>query len=116
MKALCVSLGDGRSGTANWLTLHREYAVLEILALPGRRIEFRVLADDGRTPILADSALFAVNDQPVPATWVCRVSQDGFVELGPRAWLEPEGFWERFFDGEPAAVESFRTELEALPE
>jgi hypothetical protein len=113
MKALCLGLGDDAALLkGGWLTLHREYDVLAILASPGRTIEFRVLADDGRTPILADSRLFAATAQPVPGSWVCTVSEDGVVELGPSAWLE-EGFWERYFDGDPDAVECFRTGIGA---
>jgi hypothetical protein len=115
MKALCVSLGKGARARSGWLTLHREYRVLAILALPGRTIEFRVLSDDGHTPILVDSTLFAASEQPLPEGWVCTVTQDGVVELGPKQWLKP-GFWEEFFDRDPHAVEVFRQEIEALGE
>jgi len=113
VKVLCVTLGDSQPSPTGWLTLHREYLVLAILALPGRTIRFRVLSDDGRTPILADSSLFAAPVQPLPATWAGTVTEDGVVELGPQRWLEP-GFWERFFDRDPVAVEVFSQEVEAL--
>jgi hypothetical protein len=112
MKALCVSVGNV-PGAGGWLTVHREYDVLGILALPGRSIKFRVLADDGITPILADSALFAASATSLPRSWVCTVAQDGVVEMGPKEWLEP-GFWERFFDQEPDAVESFHRAIQSL--
>jgi hypothetical protein len=89
MKVLCVSWGDPTSNKEGWLTLHREYSVLAILALPGRSIKFRLLSDDGRTPILADSSLFAASDQPLPEAWVGKVTQDGVVELGPKQSLRP---------------------------
>jgi hypothetical protein len=108
-----VGLGESSPAPSHWLTLHREYLVLAILALPGRSIKFRVLSDDGRTPILADSSLFAAPAQPLPESWAGTVTQDGVLELGPRPWLET-GFWERFFDHEPDAVQGFHREVEAL--
>jgi hypothetical protein len=113
VKVLCVTLGDSQPGQTGWLTVHREYIVLAILALPGRSIKFRVLADDGHTPILADSSLFAALVQPLPGTWAATVTEGGVVKLGPQRWLEP-GFWEHFFDGDPVAVEVYRQEVEAL--
>jgi hypothetical protein len=112
MKAVCVSLGEGAPNRGAWLTLHREYQVLAILGIPGRSIKFRVLSDDGHTPILADSTLFAASDQSLPRSWVCAVTQDGVVELAPKKWLEP-GFWERFFDRDQQALEAFQQEVEA---
>ncbi len=110
MKAICVSLGNEAPAKGGWLSLHREYDILAILALPGRSIKFRVLSDDGRTPMLADSDLFLAAGQPLPKSWVCSVTEDGVVELGPKDWLQP-GFWERFFDHDPEAVKSFRNEI-----
>ena len=113
MKVLCVALDESQPDQSGWLTLHREYLLLAVLALPGRSIKFRVLSDDGRTPILADSILFAAPIQAVPDTWAAIVTEDGVVEFGPDRWLEP-GFWERFFDRDPTAVRAFREEVESL--
>ena len=108
-----MALGESEPGQAGWLTLHREYLLLAVLALPGRSVKFRVLSDDGRTPILADSTLFAAPIRPLPDTWAAAVTEGGVVEIGPISWLEP-GFWERFFDGEPPAVEAFREGVDSL--
>ena len=106
MRALYVHSARDVQVSDGLLTLHQEYNILAILAIPGRDIKFRVLSDDGRTPILADSRMFTTSGQPVPETWTCTVSQDGIVELGPPEWLEPD-FWERFFDRDPGAVDAF---------
>src|SRR5216683_2988200 len=75
--------------------------------------KMRILADDNRTPILVDAAMFAANSQPIPRSWVATIREGGVVELGPRAWLE-HGFWERYFDGDPDAIAAFRREVEAM--
>jgi hypothetical protein len=110
----CVTVGDPASKSDGWLTVGRDYVVLTILALPGSGgVRLRVLADDGRTPILADSGLFAAENEPLPNSWVGPVTQRGALQLGPAAWLE-SGFWERFFDRDPAAVDAFHRELDTL--
>ncbi len=112
MKALCISTGSD-SNHNTWLTVNHEYLVLSILALPEKAVLFRLMADDTRTPILAESSLFAAVSQPLPSNWVAAVREGGAVELGPRGWLDA-GFWERFFDGEAEAEEIFRKESEAM--
>ena len=108
-----MTLGQSQPDQSGWLTLHREYLLLALLAVPGKSIKFRVLSDDGRTPILADSSLFAAPSQDLPGTWAAAVTEGGVVEIGPSRWLVP-GFWERFFDREPEAVLVFREEVESL--
>jgi hypothetical protein len=113
VKVLCVTLDKPEADLSLWLTPHKEYLLLAILAQPDRNVLFRILSDDGRTPILADASLFAAPIQAVPDTWAGAVREGGVVEVGPRRWLEL-GFWERFFDGDPDAVRVFREEVESL--
>jgi hypothetical protein len=112
MNVVCISTENASSHSA-WLTINHEYLVLSILALPEKTILFRVMADDTRTPILAESSLFAAASQPLPDNWVVAVREGGVVELGPRDWLDT-GFWERFFDREPEAEEIFRREFDFM--
>lgn len=93
-----------------WLTLHREYDVLEIYAYPGRQVEFRLTSDDGSTPALFDSTMFMTIDGHLPDSWEARVEDGGILRLGPARWMEP-GFWEAYFDSEPAAVEAYEREV-----
>jgi hypothetical protein len=113
VKAVCVPLDEPGRQRDGWLTLHREYQVLEVLAQPGRSIKFRVMSDKGRVPILVESTKFAAVAQPLPRTWSMRVSQDGLVERAPARWLEV-GYWEKFFDRDPEAVAIFHEEVQAM--
>jgi hypothetical protein len=46
VNVLCVSLGDAQPAQDSWLTLHRDYLLLAILALPGRSVKFRFRQGD----------------------------------------------------------------------
>jgi len=113
MRVVCVQLTNPNTGltesTSPWLDLDTEYEVLEVYAYPGGRIDLRIAAKDAGTPALFDSELFMTVDERIPPNWIARVREGGTVEFGPSTWLET-GFWERFFDRDSAAIESFETE------
>ena len=109
MKALCVRV-DGGGDQDPWLTLNREYQVLSVLMTSKGPVKLRIIADDGRMPILADASLFAMSSQSVSPSWSLVIREGGVVELGPSSWLEP-GFWERYFDRDPDALSEFEEEI-----
>jgi hypothetical protein len=94
----------------SWLTLNSEYQVLSVLMTPKGPAKLRIIADDGRTPILADASMFAMSSQPLPPSWVFAIREGGVVELGPPSWLDP-GFWERYFDRDADAIMQFQKEI-----
>jgi hypothetical protein len=77
---------------------------------PRGPVKLRIIADDGRTPILADASLFAMSSQPLSPSWSLVIREGGVVELGPSSWLEP-GFWERYFDRDADALSKFEEEI-----
>lgn len=93
-----VSL-DGGGGS--WLTDGKTYVVLEVGANPEGRNWFRVECDDG-TPALFDSRGFVLVSNRVPTTWEVELRGGGSLTFGPPEFLQ-RGFWEDFFDGQPAA-------------
>lgn len=109
MKALCVIVAGG-GDRDSWLTLNREYDVLSVLMTPKGPVKLRIIADDGRTPILAEASLFAMSSQPVSPSWSLVIREGGVVELGPSSWLEP-GFWERYFDRDADALSEFEEQI-----
>ena len=54
--------------------------------------------------------MFEDTDPTVPSNWVVQVSEGGSLNIGPQRWLE-RGFWEQYFDDEPAAIEVFDAEM-----
>jgi len=91
VKALCVRVaGDG--GRDSWLTLNHEYQVLSVLMTSKGPAKLRIIADDGRTPILADASMFAMSSQPLPPSWILAIREGGVLEPGPRpGWSRGSG-------------------------
>lgn len=112
MKSLCIKVRGG-SRDAPWLSLGNEYRVLSILVPSNGSPLLRVIADDGRTPILVEAELFEMSSQRIPDNWVGVIREGGVVELGPESWLE-SGFWERYFDGDAAVVAKFEEEVRKM--
>jgi hypothetical protein len=114
MRVVCIDLQNQVTGedegSSPWLTLDREYDVLEIYAYPGSYVELRLRSDDGVTPALFHSAMFMTVDGQLPDSWEARVDEGGVLRLGPADWMEP-GFWEAYFDREPGAVEAYERGL-----
>jgi hypothetical protein len=86
-----------RSPKPRDLTYSQTYRVLGIEAG-----DYRLLNDRGR-PYLYPSRLFKIIDRREPEEWV---SEDGERYAYP-APLNAPGFFEDFFDGKKAAVETF---------
>ncbi len=106
----CVKIIDKVSGelqtTSHWLTIGKRYTVLTVGNHAGRGLLFRVMSDDGFTPIVADWHEFKVLSSRLPSTWVGSLDKNGDLMLAPNAWTRP-GFWEDYFDREPEAMKQF---------
>ena len=110
MKLRCTRIVSPTTGesltTSPWLTVGREYEVLEISALVGREIHFRIQTDRTGSPGLWDSRLFETVEADIPADWIASIDDAGNLTLGPAAW-QRLGFWEDYFDGDPEAVRTY---------
>jgi hypothetical protein len=88
------------------LTPGNRYRVLGIEA-----DQYRILSDEGR-PYLYPPELFDIVDASRPADWVVTVSDDQTyaypVELGR------PGFFEAYFDNDPAAIRAFRSYMASV--
>ena len=114
MKVRCVQVPSPTESlvldSSPWITVEREYAVLGILAVFGRPVELRLLTDDGWSLGLFRADCFLTVDSAIPPNWDALVREGGILELAPRAWLA-NGFWESYYDGDPAARELVDREL-----
>ncbi|ASN20167.1 hypothetical protein [Arthrobacter sp. YN] len=117
MKVRCTQLltndGRGTLESSPWLTLDAEYHVVSLLAYPGGRVLLRLLADNENGLALFDSTAFITVDGTVPDSWEARIREGGTLVFAPTSWLVP-GFWEDYYDGDPAAAEAVRQELNKI--
>jgi hypothetical protein len=118
MKVICTTLPPSPDGeplkSSPWVTLHADYHVLSVLAVPGRPVQIQILTDNGRTLGWYDSEYFMTVDDTVPDSWSVRIGERGVLNLAPTAWLAP-AFWDAYYDDdEPAAIEAVEAELRRL--
>lgn len=116
MKVICTKVPASPTGepieASPWVTVGAEYDVVSVIAEPARRVLVQIRTDDGSLGLF-DSVNFMTTDGILPASWSTRIAEGGILELAPAAWLTP-GFWEAFYDGDPAAVAAVETELQRL--
>lgn len=116
MKVVCRRLASATTGeqlsSSPWLTIGREYLVLEIEAKPARAVSFLVEGDQPG-PTLWDSTLFELVTSHVPSVWVAGLDDSGVLTLAPEQWQSSD-FWERYFDKVPDAVDAFESARAAI--
>lgn len=100
--------------TSPWLTVGRIYTVLAI-GVDDSGVKFRIIGDDGQTPGLHKAIQFDLVSGDIPASWVVSYVPEKLMELGPAAWAKA-GFWEDYFDNDPAARTIFDTEVREIME
>lgn len=88
------------------------YPVLEIMAGPDY-YAIRIWDDDAEDPgTLWDPEMFETVDHRIPARWSASL-EHGHANLGPTSWQQP-GFWSRYFDREPEAVDAVHREIRLI--
>lgn len=116
MKVICTTIPRSPTGeirdSSPWVTIGAEYVVVSVTAEPGRRVLLRLVTDDDSLG-LYESVNFVTADDTVPETWTVQVSEGGMMDFAPASWLTP-GFWEAYYDADPAAVDAVNSELQAL--
>ena len=111
---LLDSAGKAVLGTSDgWLTVNREYLVIEIHCT-ANEVSFRVLADDDQTPILVPGEALEVVDRVVPRSWSVFVEDQlaPAFTIGPEQWRGD--FWNRFFNADSTARGVFLRSVEEM--
>jgi hypothetical protein len=104
----CIRLLDARREpvrTSPWLTIGKEYLVLEVVVDEQNGSRFRVISDDAGGPILAWSSEFEAVSDAIPKCWVATFKPPDFLVFSPTAFRG--GFWERYFDDDAGARNEF---------
>ena len=117
MKVICESLINPitktSEETSSWLTIGKTYLVLSVHAFVGRDLMLRLIGDDPNGPILVNARQFETTCIQMPSNWRAIIDDKGNFQLTPEPWSKP-GFWESYFNGEPAAEQLFIQELRKI--
>lgn len=94
-----------------YLTLGKEYIVLEVLILPEKDLSYRLIDDDNYTPSIHDSPQFEIVSSHIPSNWVIDQSApySRIITLAPKEW-NIRGFWDDYFDMKAEALAIFEKE------
>src|SRR5688572_29150797 len=110
MKVRCIQLLNPNTGGLeefnSWLSVGKTYHVLSLHVEPRGICQLRLIGDDGTTPALHDVRQFEMASPIIPPTWTIRFTSNGYFTLAPQRWSEI-GFWERYFNRDPNAVQIF---------
>jgi hypothetical protein len=99
---------DGRpEGQSCWLTIGKIYDVLEV-TFDGEWL-LRLIGDAPNGVALFQLKMFEVVDPHIPPNWIAIWGNNGLFFLSPRPWTHT-GFWERYYDRDPNAVQIFEEE------
>lgn len=113
MKIRCIKLVDGfgkATTNSQWESVGTTYDVLSLEVCSDGRTLVRFVGDREKMPALRPLEQFEIVDHGIPENWtVFTKLRGGGIVFGPAAWASP-GFWERFFDFDPAATQSFERE------
>jgi hypothetical protein len=97
----------------SWLSVGRTYVVLAVFVADGASPKYRIIGDDAVTPALHAASQFDVVSAALPSIWKAHLVPYKYFELAPLSWTAA-GFWEAYFDGDPAAEAAFREAYRAL--
>jgi hypothetical protein len=117
MRVRCAKLINEQTGQqiekSPWLSIGKVYLVLEVSVSERKHVKFRLMSDDNDTPALHEFSQFEPVSDAIPKCWVTLFEPGRYLCLTPSAFAQP-GFWERYFDGEEAARQTFLEVCRAL--
>lgn len=114
MRVRCIRIPSPVEGavleSSPWVTVGREYTVLSLIATFKGFIRLQLRIDDERGLRYFASDCFVTVDTSIPPNWIARVRDGGHLEFAPESW-QAVGFWESYYDDDPAAREAVDREL-----
>src|SRR5580704_8222754 len=98
MKVKCKNIYNEHTmqyqDSSPWITIGKEYIVLEIEIYAGKDILYRLVGDNlDESPALYDSKQFEIISGNLSSNWKINQLKSGTLNLGPETW-QPLSFWE----------------------
>lgn len=96
MKVTCKNIFNEHDkqfqDSSPWITIGKEYIVLEVEIYPGKDILYRLIGDNSdEAPALYDSKQFEIISGKLSSNWKINQLKSGALNLGPESW-QPLGF------------------------
>lgn len=120
MKVKCLKIYNESKGkfveSSLWLTINKEYIVLQILCCTDKGVSYRLIGDsDDGSPGVFSANQFEIINSKKASNWDINIKTNGFIVIGPIAWCD-NGFWEKCYDGDPATLEIYKREARIIME
>lgn len=97
-----------------WLTIGKEYVVLQILCCTEKGVLYRLISDDVEgSPAIFSANQFQITSLTKPSNWEVTIKKNNFIIIGPAAWSK-NGFWEECYDGDHNALEIYKREARII--
>lgn len=118
MKVKCVNIYNENEkkyhDTSYWLTIGKEYTILEIFIGSNNKTYYRLIGDnpDG-LPNLENALQFELITGKIPSNWVVSQPNPDVIVFSPQLWLDPD-FWDQCFDRDPEALKIFAKEAKII--
>lgn len=118
MKVKCISIYNDHTKKyeteSYWITIGKEYTVLEILICPNGALEYRMAGDHPLgAPAIYKAFQFEIISKLIPSNWQLGFYGDDLIVVGPKAWNTP-GFWDACYDGAHEEREIYRREAQII--
>lgn len=99
-----------------WLTISKEYVVLEAMTSASKGLLYRLVGDNAdKSPSVFIASQFEVISDLVPSNWKISIVNKSLIVLGPKEWRQPN-FWDSCYDGDPATLEIYKREARIIME
>lgn len=109
MKVRCINIYNSIKRTfeekSNSITIGKEYVVLQIEGISGKRVCYRLLGDNDKykRSILHEVSQFEIISTKIPKSWGAAQIRR-LVSFGPITW-QSLGFWEGIYDTNDPVIE-----------
>jgi hypothetical protein len=118
MKVKCINIFNQHTKefkqSSYWLTIGREYIVLEVNIFTEKKVLYRLVGDNpNESPGLYCSSQFEIISGKIPSNWLVSQINNNVINLSPASWSHL-GFWEDCFDLEPEALEVYKKEARII--
>ena len=120
MKVKCINIYNEQTkeyqSESAWLTIGKEYIVLEIMTSTKRSLLYRLVGDnENKMPALYAASQFEIISELIPSNWGASIINKSLIVLGPKDWRK-SGFWDACYEHEPAALVIYKREARSIYE